>query len=171
MQKTLSILSLVLMCGAMASVAWYFGRHLPAVHEAEVADQHHKTDLANARKCDADSRKYYSNFVREHESGMSLPGWDINWNSPEIHYNPQTGACMMNFGSEQILTAPVSLRSQTPSIHRNEIIDVYEKSVVLYGCFERRPDGTETLIDPLEPGVPNYLPEDYSVKKRNLFGD
>ena len=157
------------MCIAAATVAYFFGFYLPRAHDSEVAEQRRRADLANARRCDADGRKFYANFVKDHAPGRALPGWEIDWGEPEIHYSKKAETCLVNIPSIQRLVEPSYLRAVTPSIHRNQVSDVYRDHAILYGWFERKPEGGETLIDTIEPGVPNYTSEKYFAEKDKLL--
>jgi hypothetical protein len=168
MRKALTLVALALACVAATSVAYYFGWYLPHAHDADIAEKRRQSEQKAAR-CDADGKEFYSEFIETHP--MSMPGWEIAWGQPETHYSGKTDSCMVDIPAVHRVAGPPRLRSQTLSIYRNQVSDVYRARVVLYGWFERKPDGGETLIEPPQPGIPNYTSEQYLREKRKLFSE
>jgi hypothetical protein len=99
MQKTLTTLVLFLMCSAASSIAYYYIKYLPRLHDAELAEQRRKTDLENAQRCNKDASTFYS-VARKRDAA---PGetWE---DPPEVHFNRTLNACLVEITQSQWLT-------------------------------------------------------------------
>lgn len=172
MQKILAMLAFVLVCIAAASVAYYFGRYLPRVHDAELAEQRRKTDLENARRCNVDGWKYYSDYRKgmspssgePHPTGYyqdpKLPGrW---WPDPEMHFSKKLNTCLVEIGFNDSIeggTSPFRV-----------VIDVYGNREIISVAY--------TLVDGVEKPISN-LPhsgaingsKEYLAAKEKLFSE
>ncbi len=119
--------SALALCVAAFSVAYYFAYYLPRARDAELADQHRKTDLELAQRCRTDGLKFFNDFSTE----VNDPSLHYTWNDPEFHYSAKLNTCLVSvrylrFGDDS-----------ATSFHYNRVVDVYGNRPILLGEFER----------------------------------
>jgi hypothetical protein len=154
MQKTLATLALILACIAATFVAYYYGRYLPRLRDAELAEQRRAADLERAQRCHTDATKFLSDFQRN----MSSVAPD-SWLEPEIHFNKKLNTCLVEMGWDRITGGELYRFKDVTDIYSNrEIISTYY-------TFE---GATEKALDPKLGGME---PRRYSAEKDKLFGE
>ncbi|MGA2215839.1 MAG: hypothetical protein ABSH31_21385 [Bryobacteraceae bacterium] len=164
-QRFSGLFAAILVGVAALSVAYYFGRYQPRANDSELDGQRRKVDLENAQRCNADARKFYSEFVRAHPPISG--GWNRDWDEPEMHFSARLNTCLVHIGSVEINR---QFPSQTNSVHKSQVVEIYSNRAILYGWFERGQDGIEKLIDPADRTVPNYSSTMYLAERSGSLG-
>jgi hypothetical protein len=162
MSKQFSALAL---CVAALSVAYYFAYYLPRAHDAELADQHRKTELELAQRCRTDGLKFFNDFSAE----VNDPSLNYTWDDPEFHYSAKLNTCLVS-----VRYLRFGLDSAT-SFHYNRVVDVYGNRPILLGEFKRivgvGDNSKEELLDTFKSGVPNYTSTQYFAEMKKLFSE
>jgi len=146
------MMALVLACIAGASAAFYFGWYLPRAHDAQLAEQRRKTDLENARRCEADGRKFAANYRQE---GVAVD----KWLNPQMHFSRKLNACIVEIGSDNMYL---------DRLHRYAaVIDVYSNRTIIEAYYLVNDNGQlETLR-----AFGGLDPKKYEAGKDELFSE
>jgi len=116
MHKGLTRLTLVLVCIAAVSVAYYFGIYLPRFHDAELAERQSKADLEHARRCDTDAKQFYSNFVKQ-------MGWDSDaWPFATWHFNKKLNTCLVSVESTRVIGYKLYKTGHVMDVYGNQTL-------------------------------------------------
>jgi hypothetical protein len=167
MQKALTTLALILASFAAASAVYYYGKYLPRLHDAELADQRRKTDLENTQRCNKDAWKFYSDYRSNYRKGeISLglaltPDW--NWSDPEMHFNKKLNTCLLEITIRKDRGGGYPKDAGGGVRIFESVTDIYSNREILSTAFimER---GEETPI----AGIGSRK---YSVEKDKLFSE
>lgn len=171
MQRLLTTLALVLLCIAATSAAYYYGRYLPRLQDAELADQRRKTDLENSQRCRADGLKFFADYRNGISSWSQLRGPRYTWFDPkipgrvwqdvEMHFSRKLNTCLVEIGfsdttGKDLITGYMA------------VVDIYsDRETISYNYVFV--DGERKPI----PGLPNaggiHGSEEYITQKDKLF--
>jgi hypothetical protein len=159
MQKAVFTLLFVFVGIATASVANYYLRYLPRVHDTELREQRRKGELENARRCSADGTKFYNDYRRDMASLLSESrSW--LWNDPEMHFSIRRNTCLIEISWSTLVRA-------ANLYHSNVVLDVYSnREIIKIGYTEV--NGEEK---PIEPSAEINSSKEYGLRKDKLFGE
>jgi hypothetical protein len=157
MQKLVTTVALILVCFAATSATYYYGKYLPRLHDAELAEQRRKTDLENAQRCNKDATKFYGDFHKDLSSDRLGPNW--NWYHPEMHFSRKLNTCLVELSWHDFISGAQFVTKQVNDIYSNREI------ISTYFTFE---NGKEK---PLDPNLSRMEPKKYSAEKDKLFSE
>jgi hypothetical protein len=116
-----------------------------------------KEKLELAEKCSKAGKTYFNDFIAK-----NLPE-GFFWDEPEYHYSTKLNTCLIHIRYVQ---------PGLPSLHRNQVIDIFANKPILYGWFERDSEKkTETPSKMVSDDVPNYTSIEYFKRKDKLFSE
>jgi hypothetical protein len=162
MQKALTTVALILVCIAATSVAYYHIRYLPGVHDAQLAEQRHKTDLENAQRCNKDASKFYAEFRRD-----SLADSGRSWDGPETHFNRKLNTCLVEITWRDWTVSRIAGVGLQVFISQS-VTDVYSNRELISTYYTVGERGEAKELDPMLGGME---PKKYSAEKDKLFGE
>jgi hypothetical protein len=156
-QKAPTLVTLVVVCTAAISVAYYYGRYLPRLKDMELAEQRRKTDLENAQRCNTDALKFYSAYRKEMFKEVSSSGW----HDPEMHFSKRLNTCLVEIGWDNFIGG---------DLHRTRsVTDVYSNREII-SVFYLFKDGEPKSVLPFSNS--GYIdPKKYQAEKDKLFSE
>jgi hypothetical protein len=157
MPRTLTRLTLVLVCIASVSVAYYYARYLPRLRNAEFTEQRRKTDLANSQRCNMDGRKFYADYQKD-MSSVVAPDSGRLWHDPETHFDRKMNTCLVEIGWNN--------RTRDQFYVTEFVIDVYTNHEVISAYYTV--EGGEKMPVPMGGGME---PKKYDAERDKLFNE
>jgi len=164
MQKTLIALALTLVCVAATAATYYYGRYLPRLHEAELAEKRRKTDLENAQRCNKDASKFWADLRKDYMSS-GLFGPTLNWNDPDMHFSKQLNTCLVEITFKQWVV-PAIAGAEGRELINQAVYDIYSNRVIVSVDYTIEKGGEEKPLFPL--GMDS---KKYSAEKDKLFSE
>jgi len=156
--RALALLTLFLVCIAAASVAYYFGWHLPRAHDVEAVEERRKTDLESSQRCSADGLRFSADYL--HKFAAEVPDPLRYSADPQMHFNSRLNTCLVELTWDRTWSGEF-LRSSV-------VIDIYSNREVI---------STEYTFDHREPvpsqqrGAGGKDPKVYLAQKEKLFSE